>query len=102
MKVRPTNYGNIHKQEKKEVKWEGVGEQDVLLDKWIVDGVFKPNQVSRESTEEEQRDLCFCQLHNYVQHATARILGATLTGSPRNQGGDPRVDPTRSSEEFTT
>ena len=23
---------------------------DVLLDKWIVDGVFKPNQVSREPT----------------------------------------------------
>ena len=99
MKVYPTDYGNIHKQEKKEVKWEGVGELDVLLDKWIVDGVFKPNQVSRESIEEEQRDLRFCQLHNYMQHATARMLGAPLTGSPQNQGGDPQVDPTRSSEE---
>ena len=28
-------------------------ELDVLLDKWIADGVFKPNQVSREPTEEE-------------------------------------------------
>ena len=28
-------------------------ELDVLLDKWITDGVFKPNQVSREPTEEE-------------------------------------------------
>ena len=45
-------------------------ELDVLLDKWIVDGVFKPNQVSRESTKEEQRDPCFCHLHNYVQHPT--------------------------------
>ena len=24
-----------------------------LLDEWIADGVFKPNQVSREPTEEE-------------------------------------------------
>ena len=28
-------------------------ELDVFLDKWIVDGIFKPNQVSREPTEEE-------------------------------------------------
>ena len=27
-------------------------ELDVLLDKWIVDGVFKPNHVSREPNEE--------------------------------------------------
>nr|XP_023914755.1 uncharacterized protein LOC112026305 [Quercus suber] len=46
-------------------------ELDVLLDKWIADGVFKPNQVAREPTEEERRDLRFCRLHNYVQHATA-------------------------------
>ena len=39
---------------------------DVLLDKWIADGVFKPNQVSKEPTEEEWRDPCFCRLHNYV------------------------------------
>ena len=45
-------------------------ELDVLLDKWIVDGVFKPNQVSREPTEEERRDPRFCRLHNYVQHPT--------------------------------
>ena len=45
-------------------------ELDVLLDKWIADGVFKPNQVSTEPTEEGQRDLCFCRLHNYVQHPT--------------------------------
>ena len=41
-------------------------ELDVLLDKWIADGVFKPNQVSREPTEEEGRDRHFCRLHNYV------------------------------------
>ena len=41
-------------------------ELDVLLDKWITDGVFKPNQVSRESTEEKQRDPRFYRLHNYV------------------------------------
>ena len=46
-------------------------ELDVLLDKWIVNGVFKPNQVSRKPTEEERRDLCFCCLHNYIQHPTA-------------------------------
>ena len=45
-------------------------ELDVLLDKWIVDGVFKPNQVSRESTKEEQKDPRFYCLHNYVQHPT--------------------------------
>ena len=39
-------------------------ELNVLLDKWIADGVFKPNQVSREPTEEEQRDPRFCHLHN--------------------------------------
>ena len=47
-------------------------ELDVLLDKWIVDGVFKPNQGSREPTEEEQRDPRFCRLHNFVQHPTAK------------------------------
>ena len=46
-------------------------ELDVLLDKWIVDKVFKPNQVSRKPTEEERRDPCFCRLHNYIQHPTA-------------------------------
>ena len=45
-------------------------ELNVLLDKWIVDGVFKPNLVSREPIKDEQRDLHFCRLHNYVQHAT--------------------------------
>ena len=45
-------------------------ELDMLLDKWIVDGVFKPNQVSREPIEEERRDPCFCRLHNYMQHLT--------------------------------
>ena len=39
-------------------------ELDVLLDKWIADGVFKPNQVSREPTEEERRDPRFCRLYN--------------------------------------
>ena len=43
-------------------------ELDVLLDKWIADGVFKPNQVSREPIEKEWKDPCFCCLHNYVQH----------------------------------
>ena len=46
-------------------------ELEVLLDKWIADGIFKPNQVSREPTEEERRDPRFCRLHNYVQHPTA-------------------------------
>ncbi|XP_030923006.1 uncharacterized protein LOC115949881 [Quercus lobata] len=46
-------------------------ELDVLLDKWISDGIFKPNQVSKEPTEEERRDPRFYRLHNYVQHPTA-------------------------------
>ena len=41
-------------------------ELDVLLDKWIADGVFKPNQAYREPTEEEWRDPQFYRLHNYV------------------------------------
>ena len=45
-------------------------ELEVLRDKWIADGVFKPNQVSREPIEEERRDPRFCCLHNYVQHPT--------------------------------
>ena len=45
-------------------------ELDVLLDKWIVDEVFKPNQISKEPTEEERRDPRLCHLHNYVQHPT--------------------------------
>ena len=47
-------------------------ELNKLLDKWIADGIFKTNQVSREPTEEEQRDLRFCRLHNYVQHPIAK------------------------------
>ena len=43
----------------------------MLLEKWIVDRVFKPNQVSRELKEEEWRDPRFYQLHNYVQHPIA-------------------------------
>ena len=41
-------------------------ELDELLEKWIVDEVFKPSQVSREPTEGELRDPHFCRLHNYV------------------------------------
>ena len=47
-------------------------ELDVLLDKWIVDRTFKPNQVSREPMEEERRDPRFCPLHNYGQHPTVK------------------------------
>ena len=46
-------------------------ELNVLLDKWIANGIFKPNQVSRELTKEERRDPCFCRLHNYMQNPTA-------------------------------
>ena len=41
-------------------------ELDVLLDRWIADGVFKPNQVSRDPTKEERGDPRFYCLHNYV------------------------------------
>ena len=43
---------------------------DVLLDKWIANEVFKPNQVSKGPTKREWRDPRFCRLHNYVQHPT--------------------------------
>ena len=46
-------------------------ELDVLLDKWIANGIFKPNQVSKKPTEEERRDPRFYRLYNYVQHPTA-------------------------------
>ena len=46
-------------------------ELDVLLDKWIANRIFEPNQVSREPTKEERKDPRFCRLHNYVQHPTA-------------------------------
>lgn len=46
-------------------------ELDVLLDKWIINEVFKPNHVSREPTEDEWKDPHFCRLHNYMKHATA-------------------------------
>lgn len=42
----------------------------MLLNKWIADRVFKPNQVSREPIKKERKDLCFCHLHNYVQQPT--------------------------------
>ena len=42
----------------------------MLFEKWISDGVFKLNQVSREPTKKERNDLCFYRLHNYVQHPT--------------------------------
>ena len=45
-------------------------ELDVLLDKCKEDGVFKPNQVSREPIKEERRDPRFCRFHNFVQHPT--------------------------------
>ena len=41
-------------------------ELDMLLDKWIADRIFKPNQVTREPMEEERRDPRFCRLYNYV------------------------------------
>ena len=58
-------------------------ELDVLLDEWIIDGVFKPNQVSREPIEEEWRDPCFCYLHNYMQHATVEFWAFCRLVHPR-------------------
>ena len=53
------------------LQYHALQKNQILLDKWIADGVFKPNQVSREPIEEEQRDPRFCCLYNYVQHPTA-------------------------------
>ena len=39
-----------------------------LLDKWIADGVFKPNQVSREPIKEEWRDPRCWALRKLVHH----------------------------------
>ena len=41
-------------------------ELEVLLDKWIADGIFKPNQVSREPTEEIGRASCRERVSPYV------------------------------------
>jgi len=42
-------------------------ELDVLLDIWVANGVFKPNQVSKEPTREEWRDSRFCRLHKTAE-----------------------------------
>ena len=60
-------------------------ELDVLLDKWIADEVFKPNQVSKKPTEEERRDPHFCHLHNYVQHPTAECWALRRLVHPRSK-----------------
>ncbi|XP_075646666.1 uncharacterized protein LOC142617604 [Castanea sativa] len=44
--------------------------ENLEISQWIANGVFKPNQVAREPTEEERRDPHFCRLHDYVQHPT--------------------------------
>ena len=62
-------------------------ELDVLLDKWIADGIFKPNHVSRKSTKEERRDPQFCRLHNYVQHATAEYWALRRLMHRKIKGG---------------
>ena len=62
-------------------------ELDVLLDKWIADEIFKPNQVSREPTEEERRDPRFCCLHNYMQHPTAKCWALRRLVHCRIKGG---------------
>ena len=62
-------------------------ELDVLLDKWIIDGVFKPIHVSREPTEEEWRDPHFYCLHCYVQHPTTKFLALCRLVHQRIKGG---------------
>ena len=57
-------------------------EMDVLLDKWIADGIFKPNQVSREPTEEERRDLLPLAQLRTTSHR--RMLGASQAGAPQD------------------
>ena len=59
----------------------------MLLDRWIIDGVFKLNHLSKEPTEEEWRDLHFCRLHNYVQHATAECWALHKLVHPRIKKG---------------
>ena len=66
-------------------------ELDLLLDKWIADGVFKPNQVSRKPTEEERRDPRFCHLHNYVQHPTAECWALCRLVHRRIKEGTPEL-----------
>lgn len=41
-----------------------------VLNKWIKDRIFKPNQVAKPPTEDERKNPLFCKLHNYVKHAT--------------------------------
>ena len=61
-------------------------ELDVLQDKWIVDGVFKPNQVSREPTEEEWRDPAFTAgttMCNILPQIVRRSVEWCTTGSKK-------------------
>ena len=59
----------------------------MLLDRLIINRVFKLNHVSREPIEEERRDLRFCRLHNYVQHATAECWALRKLVHPRIKKG---------------
>ena len=74
---------------------------DVLFNKWIADGVFKPNQVSREPTEEERRDPLFCILHNYMQHPTTKCWALHKLVHRRIKKKDSKTIPVGSSKKLT-
>ena len=75
-------------------------ELDVLLDKWIVDEVFNPNQVSRVHRGRVEGPTLLSSAQLQVT-SYRKMLGAPQIGTPQNQGRDPRVVPTESSKKST-
>ena len=45
-------------------------EMNVVIDKWMVDGVLKPFKPMREPTPEDMRKSLYCRYHRYVGHGT--------------------------------
>ena len=45
-------------------------EMNVVIDKWMVDGVLKPFKPSLEPTLEDTRKPFYCWYHRYVSHGT--------------------------------
>ena len=45
-------------------------EMNVIIDKWMVDGVLRPFKPIREPTSEDMREPLYCRYHSYMGHGT--------------------------------
>ena len=43
---------------------------NVIIDKWMVDGVLRPFKPIREPTPKDLRKSLYCWYHRYVSHGT--------------------------------